>query len=238
MLSFGILIIFVLLLASGSMNGSPEEKISGSDRERIAAAVQWSRDWVRPVGVIASNVVCRGERSGAYGYVFCEPDRAEVDLWHETLDGDASMVHISQIGSLVTAEKEAPLRFGPGWSGATGKITITLTPIELAKTRVKDSHLTQVLYSLSKRFVEKAVNTPGKPGLLAYYPWVNRNDPEYRVYVTSKGRLVNIWAFVIVKRSISEYSNTVYDVAHQSIPQMAEASLQDGQRWYLKARLP
>jgi hypothetical protein len=199
------------------------------DPETLSNSLRWFSEWMYRIPPGSGQITCRGERSGAYEFAYCEPARVEIDIWRETTEGGISMIHAFRAESFGQIASNAPNRFGT-WSTAEPTL-LKVTPAQISKSRPKDLIASKAFHERTRTFVENTKDARWA-GCTAYYPWVFRGDPTYHVYVARNGSAETIWEFNVVNGSVSPTANFYFDEAHGNLPPVAQENLADPDKWF------
>jgi len=204
-----------------------QRRVQSLDEGAVAGSIRWFHDWRQSVVLGPAATLCRGERSGAYQYLYCDPEGVEIDVTRETPDGSISMLHVSRAESLEQVAASAPRLF-KGWSLAEST-RLTIAPERLLAARSRDDNASRLFFQNTRLFVENKLD-PRWAGADAYYPWVFRGDPTYHVYVVRDGKVSVVWEFDIANGTVQGFPSFHFE--GRSIPEVAAGNLRNRERWF------
>jgi hypothetical protein len=224
----------VLLCTVGQSALLGQWRTRSLDPEIVSNSLRWFSEWMYRIPLGSGQITCRGERSGAYEFLYCEPAQVEIDISRETTDGRISMINAFRAESFDQVASNAPNRFG-AWS-TVEPIRLAVTPEQISKSRTKDLIASKAFHERTRAFVENTKDARWA-GSTAYYPWVFRGDPTFHVYIARNGRVETVWEFNIVRGSVSPSANFNFDEAHGNLPSIAQDNLADPNKWFRTSQI-
>ncbi len=195
----------------------------------LVSDLSWFFHWFTKQPVPSDTLLCRGQRLGDTGRIYCSPVGIEIQLSWD----DSNIVRTNVITeTLRSYEQEmAELkRLNDGVVRSTYHEEIARS--EIAEYKV-DLNVSTQWMARTRIYMENTAKLYKRHGkdVALRYPKVGKSDPFYHVYLTIGSLVDSIWQFELANGQLEDFAHWTFDRRHNGIPNVAQQFVSDPRRW-------